>query len=96
MTTAEEKLAAFLGEDAPPARDAAFRIAVLEGIERRRARNQLLLVLAVTLLALVVLGALAPIITPWLVGSGATIAALFAGAALSWASIVLVRQGTAA
>ncbi len=96
MTAAEDKLAVLLREDVPPSRDGAFRLAVLEGVERRRARNQLLMVLAVTLLAVVVLATFAPVITPFLTGSSAVIAALFAAAALSWASIVLVRQGTSA
>lgn len=96
MTTADERLAALLREDAPPSRDAAFRIAVMEGIERRRARNQLLLTLAVTLLAMVVLWSFAPVITPWLIGSGAMLAALFTAVALSWSTIVAVGKGTAA
>ena len=95
MTTAEEKLFSLLREDVPPSRDAAFRIAVIQGIERRRARNQLLLAVAVTVLAVVVLASFAPVITPWVMGSSGMIAALFAAGALSWASIVMVRQGTA-
>jgi len=94
VTAAEDRLAALLKEDVPPRRDAAFRIAVLEGIERRRARDRLLLAVAVTLIAVLVLGLFAPAITPWIFGSGAVIGALCTAAAMSWAAIVTVRQAT--
>jgi hypothetical protein len=96
MTATEERLAALLREDLPPARDAGFRIAVLEAIERRRVRLQIALLVAVSVLASALLWTFTPLFSPWLASSGEPIAILAAAGVLAWASILMVRQGVSA
>lgn len=66
-------LPALLGEDLPPGRDPAFRLAVLERLARRDARRRLAAVLAAGVAATGLVAALSPGLTaqlPVLAGSG--------------------------
>lgn len=63
MTDADLKLRALLAVEEPPARDAAFSLAVMEKIARRRFWAELWLGAPVALAACVALWALSPILT---------------------------------
>jgi hypothetical protein len=86
MSELEQRLGAALGADAPPARDALFRLEVLVRRERARFRGQLTRALALVL-AVGVLAALnAQAIGAWIGADPArlvVVSALFSGAVLA-------------
>ena len=86
MDTLENRLAALMASDAPPARDIAFELAVTARIERRRVRRELLTNAAIALGAGVLLFWLAPELGPVLQGANGDLVA----------SLVLVAGGIAA
>ncbi len=65
MTDLESRLNAALGADAPPARDALFRLEVLVRRERARFRRQLTRSLAGVFVAAILIGLNAPALLRW-------------------------------
>ena len=85
MSDLESKLTAALNADAPPARDAKFRIEVLVRIERARFKRRLILAVSVAFAAAAMVGLNAQVIAAWIttdiwrlgIVAAATIAATF-------------------
>ena len=65
MTELESRLSAALGADAPPARDALFRLEVLVRRERGRFRRRLTLTVAAVFAAMVLVGLNAQPLGAW-------------------------------
>jgi hypothetical protein len=86
MDTVENRLAALMASDAPPARDAAFELAVMAGIERKRFRDELIGNAAIAALAGIVLFALAAPLAGLMQGvSGNMVAAVTVTLGVLWA-----------
>jgi hypothetical protein len=86
MSELEQRLGAALGADAPPARDALFRLEVLVRRERARFKRQLGRALAAVFAAALLVGVNAQAIGAWIGADSARIvvmAALFSGAVLA-------------
>ncbi len=86
MDGLEKDLTALLAADAPPARDAAFALAVMARIERRRYRDELVSNAAMACLAALLLFALAAPVTELMQGVSANLATVLAVTILAlWA-----------
>jgi len=85
MTDRESRLNAALGADAPPVRDALFRLDVLVRRERARFRRQLSLTVAVVLAAAIPAGLNAQALGAW---AGADTERLLAVTALATAAVM--------
>jgi hypothetical protein len=86
MSELEQRLGAALGADAPPARDALFRLEVLVRRERARFKRQLGRALAAVFAAAVLVGLNAQTFGAWIGADPVrlvVVAALAAGAALA-------------
>jgi FtsH-binding integral membrane protein len=66
MSDVEARLAAALGADAPPERDALFRLGVLARIERARFRRRILWTVAIGLMASMLIAVNAATIDTWI------------------------------
>lgn len=94
MTDRESRLNAALGADAPPVRDALFRLDVLVRRERAWFRRQLTLTVAAVLAAAILVGLNAQALGAWAGGDNER---LIAVAALATAAVVaLIRAPLAA
>ena len=60
MSSADQRLAALLREDAPPPRDPAFRLAVMERMAQRQLRSRMAMVIGTGLATTLLVGAAAP------------------------------------
>ena len=67
MTQADDRLKALFAEDEPPARDAAFSMAVMERLMRRRFVEDVAILSGVSLVGGAVLWPLWPVLQPTLV-----------------------------
>lgn len=63
MSEADAMLRTLFAADEPPARDPAFTLSVMERVERRRFRNEILMIAPVFVAVCVVLWAVAPMLT---------------------------------
>ena len=85
MSDLESKLTAALNADAPPARDAKFRIEVLLRIERARFKRRLIMAVSVAFAAAAIVALNAQVIAAWIttdiwrlgIVAAATVAATF-------------------
>lgn len=84
------QLQALFAADAPPARDPAFVLAVLDRMEKARLRQQFIWLVMSACVGAVMLFAFAPLLA-WLTTSG-DILSLFVFTALVLASLWLVRR----
>jgi hypothetical protein len=64
MTQADDQLRALFAQDEPPARDAAFSMAVMEGLMRRRFQEDVALLCGVSVVGGAVLWPLWPVLQP--------------------------------
>ena len=94
MTDRESRLNAALGADAPPARDALFRLDVLVRREHARFRRQLALTMGAVLAVGIVAALKAPALGAWLVADSERPLAAIALAAA--AVVALIGPGLAA
>lgn len=85
MTDLESRLNAALGADAPPARDALFRLEVLVRRERERFRHQVMRALIVVLASAIVVGLNARAILGWAGGDPGRLAVV---AVLATAAVI--------
>ena len=67
MTQADDRLKALFAQDEPPARDAAFSMAVMERLMRRRLVEEVAMLSGVSALGAAVLWPLWPVLQPALV-----------------------------
>ncbi len=91
MTDAEQKLAALWEADAPPARDAAFRLAVHARQARQRTRNRFALLGAVGLGATIAAALMAPDATALVSGNEPWVAIISTVPALAFAALAVAR-----
>ena len=70
MTDLETRLTAALHADAPPARDAMFRVQVLVRLEQARFRRQVARTIVVAAVLGLVAGVNAPLIVGWFAAAG--------------------------
>ncbi len=92
MTDADARLKALLGEEVPAARDAYFRLSVLERIEKRQAARKLAVVIGAGAGATALTAILAPQLSQALApGMMLVASALLAGVGSIWAVLQIRR-----
>jgi hypothetical protein len=94
MTQADDRLKALFAEDEPPARDAAFSMAVMERLVRRRFQEDVAILCGVSVAGGAVLWPLWPVLQPALVTLSQGFAPVFGAVALA-ACAVMVLGGRA-
>ena len=98
MTDLETRLTAALHADDAPARDAMFRVQVLERLERARFTRHVARTIVVSLLLALVAAVNAPVIEGWLAAAGqqARIIAFAAAAVMCAVPTLLIRSSPGA
>jgi hypothetical protein len=94
MTQADDRLKALFAEDEPPARDAAFSMAVMERLVRRRFQEDVAILCGVSVAGGAVLWPLWPVLQPALVTLSQGFAPVLGAVALA-ACAVMVLGGRA-
>lgn len=89
---AEAKLNALWAADAPPARDARFRLAVLARLEQRRLRNRMAAIGGAGFAALAVTALAAPSLNAMTSSQGMTIALAMGIGMIAWATFTVARR----
>lgn len=90
MTQADDRLKALFAEDEPPARDAAFSMAVMERLMRRRFQEDVAILSGVSLAGGAVLWPLWPILQPALVTLSQGFAPVLGAVALAACAVVVL------
>ena len=98
MTDLETRLTAALHADTPPARDAMFRVQILERLERARFTRHVARTIVVSFVLALVVAVNAPVIEGWLaaVGQQARIIAFAAAAVLCVVPALLIKSSPGA